>query len=79
MTITLKLNTNWQNIKQMLNAKYPFLTENDLQFENSDEQFLIEKLSAKLKSPIEEIQAMLLKMKAGVGFEEAIPTDVAVV
>lgn len=80
MNFILKLNkNNWQDIKRMLKASYLFLTESDLEFKNNDEQILVGRLSAKLKLPIEKVQELLLKMKAGIGSGETIPIDIAVV
>ena len=63
MIIILKLNNDWQKIKYLLKTKYPSLTEEDLTYKPDEEKLLVNKLSAKLKMPPEEISAMLLKMK----------------
>jgi len=63
MAMNIKLNGDWTLVSHQLKKQFPILTENDLRCGRGEESALVERLSAKLKLPQEEIYSILLKLK----------------
>lgn len=69
MTIKLKFNNDWPHIAALLKSQFPALPETELQFKPGGEEYLVERLSSRLKLPQEDVRALLLKMKIKAGAE----------
>ena len=65
-----KISENWDHIKETLKKRYPFLTENDLQYELGQEEELVNRLEKKLNTTRSEIMDLLEEGYLGTSQED---------
>lgn len=55
----LRIEGDWDEVKQKLKEKYAVLTDKDLEYEEGKEEKLLHRLQEKLGKPKEEIKSLL--------------------